>query len=262
MKDEPPPSEKPYLFLLGGQDLEMQTIRDLLLAQGYREGIDFIDHKLAWHQARLSAYSAFLAIPKKLVGIELSLDIAPPAGYLSIDHHGARSEEESSLEQFAALMGITLSREQRLIAANDSGYIPAMQALGATPGEIAHIRQLDRKAQGVTPEMEQQAEADLIHNLREHGPLTVVQTQLETFSPLTDRLFGRPHLLIYNDATLTYYGSSRNQVVAAYQPAIQEGRAYYGGQSPGGYFGLAKGHWTASQLTVHAEKIMHLITDA
>ena len=40
--------DKGYLFLLGGYDLEMVTIRNILLEKGYTENIDFIDKKLSW----------------------------------------------------------------------------------------------------------------------------------------------------------------------------------------------------------------------
>ena len=70
--------------------------------------------------------------------------------YHRIDHHNEYCHLPSSLEQVASVLGVELNRKQRLIAANDVGYIPAMKALMATDEEIAEIRREDRRAQGVT----------------------------------------------------------------------------------------------------------------
>ena len=40
------------LFLLGGHDLEMLTIRNVLDAHGYT----YVDHQLQWNNAKLSSY--------------------------------------------------------------------------------------------------------------------------------------------------------------------------------------------------------------
>ena len=43
-----PTTPKPYFFLLGGKDLEMKEIKNLLIANHYQEGTDFIDKNLQW----------------------------------------------------------------------------------------------------------------------------------------------------------------------------------------------------------------------
>ncbi len=47
------------IFLLGGEDLEMLTIKQLLLKEGFEEGKNLFDEKLNWG-AKLSAYAAEL----------------------------------------------------------------------------------------------------------------------------------------------------------------------------------------------------------
>ncbi len=119
-------------FLLGGHDLEMAEIRNILETQG----IPYHDRDLGWNNAKLSAYADVLNDEEEFVGIELESDIAPPTRYKLIDHHNENSEKASSIEQVAEMLGIELSREQQLIAANDKGFIAAMKDIGATTEEI------------------------------------------------------------------------------------------------------------------------------
>ena len=247
-------------FFLGGQDLEMGAIKGLLLDHGFREGETLFDRGLAWHSARLSAYQDLLGQPGPLYGIELYEDIAPPPSYHRIDHHNALAHLPSSLEQVAALLGHTLSWEEQLIAANDRGYIPAMQALGASMEEIAQIRRLDREAQGVTEVEEAQALADIARR-QQRGPLTVVETILSRFSPITDALYGTPHLLIHSPRELTYYGPGRDILARHYAAEVTAGRAYYGGASDG-FLGLAAGKWTPAELDTQRRHIIHLISQS
>jgi len=141
----------PFLFLLGGHDLEMAEIRRIL----DQYGIKYHDRGLGWGNANLSVYADVLNNENRFVGIELKSDIDPPPNYLLIDHHNENAGKPSAIEQAAELLGIELTREQQLIAANDKGFIPAMEAIGATPEEITEIRRLDSEAQGVTEEDEQ-----------------------------------------------------------------------------------------------------------
>lgn len=102
-----------------------------------------------------------------IYGVELA---GPdPYGAVNIDHHRYgeedRSHPRSSLEQVAEVLGVGLGRWRRLVAANDRGYIPAMEAEGATAEEIAAVRQADRAAQGVTAEQEAAAERDVAGTL-------------------------------------------------------------------------------------------------
>jgi len=223
-----------YLFLLGGYDLEMVEIKKFLDLVGEV----YIDKKLSWG-AKLSAYQADLGRTDVVyVGIELIEDIPLPANYISIDHHNERSHEPASIEQIATLLGISLSRYQRLVAANDKGHIPAMEAIGASLGEIQKVRRADRKAQGVTEEMERQAQKDLLKREHKNG-IVLIKTVLTKFSPLTDRLKAK-RLLIYNDTTLCYYGKNAEKLSIHYKSLVDEKKAYSGGGS-NGFFGLVGG---------------------
>ena len=63
-------------FLLGGADLEMQTIREILL----ENGISFADHQLQWNNAVLSSYQKELeqlGDSRMIYGVELQEDMLP-----------------------------------------------------------------------------------------------------------------------------------------------------------------------------------------
>ena len=228
------------LFLLGGHDLEMIEIRQIL----EEHKIDFEDKKLSWG-ATLSTYEDLLKDAEsytRIYGIELIEDISPPKNYTAIDHHGHRWCEASSLEQIAELLGMELDREQRLIAANDRGHIKAMRAAGASEEEIAKIRQKDREAQGVTQEEEKLARAEAQKAIQRDG-LWIVETKLERPTPLADILLmeGKTPLIVYGDSVFTYYGDQVLKLVHHFGDAIDEHNAYYGG-NPLGYFGFDKRH--------------------
>ena len=71
-----------YLFLIGGADLEMSTIKQLLIANGFTEGKNMADHHLAWG-AKLSDYQNLFNETQTFVGIELVNDITPPLHYIN-----------------------------------------------------------------------------------------------------------------------------------------------------------------------------------
>lgn len=145
------------IFLLGGADLEMHTIRDVLS----REGITFFDHHLRWDNALLSSYKLELQTVKDgqiVFGIELREDIMPPECYRAIDHHNELSASPCALEQVMKIFQQPMNRYEQLVAANDKSYIPGMLELDASEEEIESIRRADRKAQGVTDEEEHLAE--------------------------------------------------------------------------------------------------------
>lgn len=221
------------LFLLGGMDLEMQAIEELLKQQGER----FINKGLSWG-AKLSSYEQELQEHPDIIiyGIELSEDITPPSNYYHIDHHNELSHLPSSIEQVAVLLNVSLNREQQLIAANDSKYIPGMLALGASDKEIQTIRMLDRKAQGVTSEDEKLGE-ESIRQMEWQGDVIVVRALTDRFSTITDRLYGKSDkLIVYNSGKLVYYGPGIDILADRLQHWLPE-KAYYGGGASG-YFGV------------------------
>jgi len=193
-----------YVFFLGGQDLEMLTIRKLLGNSGQK----FYDKQLKWG-AKASTYTEEIQWVSESSGggvpvlVELEVDIKLPESAIVVDHHNDRSGEEASILQVVRMLGYAPSRQQILVAANDSGYIPAMLGMNASLEEIADIRRRDREAQGVTEEMERQAE-EAISNYREARGVIIVHLPHNKFSTVTDRLFpqwddGRENLVVVCD---------------------------------------------------------------
>lgn len=159
-----------FAFFLGGQDLEMVTIRDFLAAQvtaGDPRVAHIADKSLPWG-AKASDYAEEIAqaVATGLVPvlIELAPDLPLPQQAKLIDHHGDRSHEACALRQVFDLLGLPEDRWTRhfaLVAANDTGHIKAMQRIGATGAEITAIRRADRLAQGVTAQEEAEGLAAL-----------------------------------------------------------------------------------------------------
>ncbi len=235
-----------YLFLLGGKDLEMVEIERLLIAHNQK----YIDKKLAWG-AKLSLYAEYFdkfREYEQVFGIELIEDIDKseiPSNYKKIDHHNELSHLPSAIEQVAAVLGVELNRHQTLVAANDKGYIPAMQQLCATAEEIAEIRRLDRQAQGATDEDEQLAEKSIRENKTEKNGVTIIESLTEKFSCITDRLFPTEKLIVYTEKELNYYGTGKQKLVEAHKKEIENGKAYHGG-GKNGFFGLTGAEITES----------------
>lgn len=243
------------IFLLGGHDLEMLTIRDMLLASGEC----FHDVGLSWNNATLSAYQAEINETDLFYGIELREDILPPAHYVRIDHHNDYFWKKSALEQVADLLHVPLNRRQQLVVANDSAYIGGMKALGATDEEISSIRQADRKAQGVTEEEEKIAEEDARQAVSK-GNLKIVYTSVSRFSPIVDYLYPFRNLLVYNNAELVYYGERQPQLVNCFQEEVKTGRAFHGG-GESGFFGLPRGRFSSDEIKNYVESISKIIND-
>jgi hypothetical protein len=233
-------------FFLGGHDLEMSTIRDLL----ERHAPDrFCDKGLAWG-ARASDYQAEIegALERKQtpVLIELTVDLdLPKDRIVIIDHHGQRagSTQPTSLHQVFEILNLPATQWTRwheLVAANDRGYVPAMLDLGATKEEVSAIRAADRKAQGVTPEEEEAAERALSRlRILADGALAVATLPHAHTAPLCDRLepalggIGFENLLIDSPDQLNFFGKG-NLIYA-----LNEG-------FPGGWYGGAlpeRGFW-------------------
>jgi hypothetical protein len=216
----------------------------------------FIDKKLSWG-AKLSFYQEIFNKKTHYYGIELLEDIPLPKNYISIDHHNDAQNKKSSLEQVAQLLHVELSRYQKLVALNDSGYIPAMKAFGATEVEIALIRQKDREAQGVTQEDEILAEIS-IENGKKTNNIFVVEAQTPHFSAIVDRLYEKEkNILIYTTTKLVYYGEGIEFLVKKYHKDITKQKAYYGGDF--GFFGLAEKKYLPEKVEKIKKEILSLI---
>lgn len=240
-------------ILLGGHDLEMLTIRDLLTERG----IPFSDKQLRWDNALLSQYTETLqSIPSthKIYGIELHEDIPLPDNYHTIDHHNHNSQLPSALEQTASLLQIPMNRRMQLIAANDKGYIPGLIAIGATEKEITEIRLADRRAQGVTADDEKLAEQAITENLTHVGELIIIKATSHRFSPICDRLYPYNKLLIYTDNEWIYYGSEVNEIKELFPNEMRQDKLFYGGM-PNGYIGLKQDSCTTEEISRMVEKI-------
>lgn len=227
------------LFLLGGHDLEMVTIKQMLKE---RKDCIVADKHLFWDNTLLSAYQEELSkyADCLIYGIELREDINAPDNYFSIDHHNDKNGQPSSLEQVATLLGVYLNRYQQLVAANDKGYIPAMKALDASKEEIDEIRRKDREAQGVTEDDELLAEQSIKNHLDRHKNISIVYSLTSKFSAICDRLFPYQRLLIYTDSEWTFYGEGKASLVEEFGADIEMGRIYHGGGATG-YIGAVKG---------------------
>lgn len=244
------------LFLLGGYDLEMMTIKQML--EG-RKGCLVADKHLRWDNALLSAYQEELnkhADDCCVYGVELREDITPPSNYHRIDHHNDWSEMPSSLEQVATVLGISLNRYQQLVAANDKGYIPAMKALSATRDEIAAIRHRDRAAQGITAEEELLAEQSVDNNLSRRGNLLIVKSLTSRFSPICDRLFPYQQLVIYTNTEWMFYGEGKTELVAMFAEDIRQKKVFHGGGN-NGYIGAVEKAYSPEDIKQIVEKIIN-----
>lgn len=238
------------LFLLGGHDLEMAEIRNIL----EELGIPYHDRGLKWG-ALLSDYSDILSSDAEhfssVYGIELIEDVSPPAQYRAIDHHNERSDMPSSVEQVCEILGYPMSRYLRLVSANDTGYIPAMVRLGASETEVSEIRKRDRREQGVTEEEEKKALEEL-KNVENLNGTFVIKTSLDNFSPLADGIYPANSILIYNDCKFTLYGKRVPVFRKIIKSRDHPHRYYYGG----GECGFAGGELSEELLQLLTEIIL------
>ena len=242
------------IFLLGGMDLEMLSIKEIL----QENGVKYVDKNLSWG-AKLSEYKDIINKANeydKIYGIELIEDIKTPKNYIAIDHHGKKWCRPSAIEQVAEILNIKLNYKQLLIAANDRGYIEAMRQMGASKSEIEDIRRQDRKAQGVTPKEEKIAKEEAKRVQQKDG-IWIIQTTLKHFSPLSDILLieDKKPLIIYNDESLIYYGNRVLKLSEIFAKDIKDNLAYYGGNPPG-YFGFTKEWIDKNKIDKAIEQIL------
>lgn len=242
------------LFLLGGYDLEMMTIKQML--EGRKDCV-VLDKHLRWDNAKLSAYREDLHLYQgyDVFGIELQEDIPLPHNYHRIDHHNDWVHKPSALEQVASVIDVKLNRDQQLVAANDRGYIPAMHAIEATEEEIADIRKRDRIAQGVTESDEALAERSLDQNLSRYGSLIVVKSLTPRFSPICDKLFPYRRLIVYTDSEWIFYGEGKAELVKQLANDIELKKIYHGGGDYG-YIGTPQNAYSKEQIHQFVEQVI------
>jgi len=236
------------VFLLGGYDLEMLTIRQIL----DDKHIPYFDKKLSWG-AKVSTYKDVLDKAQQyenIYGVELEKDIALPSNYIEINHHGENDSKASSLEQIAEILDIELSREQKLIAANDSRYIAGMKAMGASDEEIQQIRQKERQIQGISQKDEKKAQ-ELVQKSDEN----IIYTQMDKFTAISDFAYLKyQKYVIYNDSSVLFYGYEKEKVLRFFKEHNITKSTYYYGGGEHGFVGLKSKIYTQ-------EKIQNLIKE-
>jgi hypothetical protein len=260
-----------YFFLLGGSDLEMQEIENILA----ENNIEYENLALTWSDASWEKYSDIANKKIKegytVVGVELFNKEYKPPKALDIDHHNERRCEPAAIEQVAHLLDVELNAYQKLVAANDKGHIPGLIRAGASYNQIKEIRKKEHDIQGITnKDLEKVRQAirtsELINNV------TVIRYNEEKFLPVSDLLYENvleenkdnlsavnsiPHI-IYNDDKLLYSGKVTGELIKNYENEIDENKIYYGGYPESGYFGTVKGKFTAEELNDIKETILNL----
>lgn len=244
------------IFLLGGNDLEMTTIKNLLVNAGEQ----FETHDLRWDNAKLSSYEKTLeeygnSPDYQIYGVELNEDIPHPDNYVRIDHHNDFANKPSSLEQVATLLGLAMDRHMQLVAANDSRYIPGMIKLGASREEIDDIRRADRAAQGVSEgDDERLAEESLKSCKGDASNLYVVKSLTSKFSTICDKMYPYRRLLIYNDDVAEFYGEGVNDLTSLFKSELDAKKMYHGG-GDSGYLGTVSGAYSKEEISGIVDKI-------
>lgn len=239
------PDPQSLFFCLGGHDLEMRTIAELVGTSLGREHV--IDRGFGWG-ARAAGYAADMAaiLAKGGTPVLVELDTAGaelPGGAIVVDHHGmaAGADCPSSLEQVFLLLGLPRecwTRELALVAANDVGHVAALRAMGADEDEIRRIRAADRAAQGVSAAQERQAEEALARAETVcGGRVLLVRLPHERTAPVMDLLAlvgdAPGTVVIVSPSEINVFGPGA--VVAALNSAV-----------PGGWSGGAlpeRGFW-------------------
>lgn len=244
------------IFLLGGNDLEMTTIKNLLVNAGEQ----FETHDLRWDNAKLSSYEKTLeeygnSPDYQIYGIELNEDIPHPDNYVRIDHHNDFANKPSSLEQVATLLGLEMDRHMQLVAANDSRYIPGMIKLGASREEIDDIRRADRAAQGVSEGDDERLSEESLKSCKgDASNLYVVKSLTSKFSTICDRMYPYRRLLIYNDDVAEFYGEGVNDLTSLFKSELDAKKMYHGG-GDSGYLGTVAGAYSKEEIAGIVDKI-------
>lgn len=245
------------IFLLGGYDLEMFEIKNILGKHNEK----YIDKNLKWG-ARLSAYSEDLenlSSFDEIYGIELIDDIKDTNHKVKlIDHHNENVDKPAAIEQVCEILGIQMTRDQKLIAINDTSYIDGMKNFGASEDEIKVIRRMDRMCQGVTEEDERLGEKSILENLETiNNNIIIVKSLTNKFSTICDRLYPTTHLIIYNSNELNYYGHASKDIYEKYFHEYKE-NIYYGS----GYFGFSEGILNEKEILNKVGEISNYVSES
>ena len=249
-------------FFLGGHDLEMAVIAELLAAHAPAR---FLDKGLSWDNALASAYRQEVAdvqsrgLTPVLIELRDDLDLAPDAAIL-VDHHAERAgaDQPTSLEQVFALLALprtAWTRWYELVAANDRGHIRALRRAGASNAEIREVREADWRAQGVS-RTEVTAVRAALAQRREQPHLTVVGLPHERSSLAADLLDsawsgpGWENLLVVCPCHFLFQGEGR--IIVELEAAFSGG--WRGGELP------ERGYWGHSARGLASAAVEGLIS--
>jgi hypothetical protein len=222
----------------------MSVVADLVRTECGASAL--VDKALCWG-ARASDYRVEIARAVadglRPVLVELVPDLALPEGAIWIDHHGERAGGPSSLRQVFDLLRLPEARWSRrfaLVAANDTGHVASMRAIGASDEEIVTIRAADRRAQGITPAEEEAGLAALAVARRAQGDgVLVVRLPHGRSATVTDPLAlrggGAEEVLVLMPKSIGYFGAGA--AIMALDAAFPGG--WRGGELPArGFWGL------------------------
>lgn len=213
------------LWIVPINDLEAKSIIKMLERNGENYLITGQTWGASWEglepETKIKIENA-KKIGKKVYGVELQ---GNEEGVINIDHHtygeDDRNNEKASIEQVAEILGVELTLDEKFIAANDKGFIPAMEKLGEELGIskedlqeiISNIRMRDRFYQGISIEQEAEAEEAIkalgeIDGKQEY--ILVDNLPHSKTSTITDRLYGKyENLLITStDGETNFYGTT------------------------------------------------------
>ena len=230
--------------------LKYKNVKTLITKQGWGASWDNLEPEIKKEIEELKNKNF------KIFGVELQG--SAPEGVENIDHHrydgDDRTNEFSSLEQVAKLVGHRLSLFEEFISANDKGFIPAMLALAKTKNLseketqklINKVRLQDRAAQGITPEQEEIAEK-AIQEAEVSDRLTVVRMSHSKTATVCDRLYGgyKNLLVISDDGEVNFFGS--REVIKKLSDLVK-------GSWSGGDFEHNNGFWGGYPQDLDVEK--------
>lgn len=241
-------NSKNRLWIVPNNDLEAKTIINILTEQGEQYLITNQKWGASWENLepgiKEKVEETKKSNDKKIYGIELQ---GYCEGTENIDHHvygsDDRSNSKSSLEQVAEILRRKLSIDEKFVAANDKGYIPAMEILGRSLNlseseikkYIEKTRKRDREIQGITDEQERQAE-EVIDKIEIKSRNICIHLPHSRTATVQDRLWGKfDNLLIISDGgEVNFYGTTR--MILELKERFPN--SYYGGTlSPVGYGG-------------------------
>ncbi len=229
-----------YVFFLGGMDSEMIGIKNIL----EKENLLYYSKNLSWG-AKVDNYDSeilrCISGGKTPVLIELEGDNNIPNS-INIDHHGALSGNDPSIIQ--AVFGI-IHRKEILLGVSDAEYIGGLIKKGATKEEIDALREMDRIAQGITEEQENEG-IEAIKNMQrfdELNDLIIINMSHSKIATVTDRLFldqynkkGQNILILSSEKNeINYVVDSRPDLIKELESNFD---GWSGGKEPNKYWGV------------------------